>query len=476
MSRSYHTVVMGGGPAGYVAAIKLGQLGVKAAVIEKQGMGGVCLNWGCIPSKALIHVAQTVSHLSTAKSFGVTATGVKIDPDVTRAWKDEIVGKLTGGVRRLVKTAGCEIIAGKAAFSSDRSVEVESESGEIEEIRFERCIIATGARPIEIPGIEVDGELVWGAQHALDLPFIPERLLVIGGGVIGLELGTVYAKLGSKVTIVEMMEGLLPGIDRDLVRIVERRLKQLGVRTLTRSKAAGIERLDGGLEVTVDTVGEREAIDCDRLLVATGFLPGSAGIGLEAAGVRTGEKGAITVDDSLQTNVAGIYAAGDVTGPPYLAHRASKMGEVAAEHAAGRNVTYEVRALPAAIFTDPEIAVTGLSLDEARASGREVKTGKFMLGANGRVLGAGESTGVVKTVVDAETGVLLGAGIAGLSASEIISELTLAIEMGASAERVGLTVHPHPTVSEAVQEASLAALGKAIHVMGKREKPSRRGA
>ncbi len=472
-TRSFQTVVIGGGPGGYVAGIKLGQLGVDAALIEKAKMGGVCLNWGCIPSKALIHVAHTVRHFEEAEAFGVSAQGVKLDPDKARAWKDEIVGKLTGGVRKLVKDNGCKILEGRARFLSNRSLELTTSAGETEKIDFEKCIVATGARPIEIPGMEIDGELIWGADHALNLPTIPERLLIVGGGIIGLELGTVYAKLGTSVTIVEMLDGILTGIDRDLVRLVERRLKQFGGRALTQSKVAGIDRVEGELRVTVDAKGKEEIIECDRMLVAAGFSPNTAGIDLDAAGVKTGEKGEIEIDDALRTNVEGIYAVGDVTGPPYLAHRAFKMGEVAAEHAAGMNVSFDVRAMPSAIFTDPEIATTGLSEEEARKGNHEIKTGKFMLAANGRALGTGEPLGFVKTIVDAKTGILLGAGIVGHSASELIGELTLAIEMGASAEDIGLTVHPHPTISEAVQESALASLGKATHAINKRERPAR---
>jgi dihydrolipoamide dehydrogenase len=475
MARSYDTVVVGGGPGGYVAAIKLGQLGVKAAVIERESrLGGVCLNWGCIPSKALIHVAHTVSHLAEGEAFGVTATGVDVDIDKTRAWKDDVVGKLTGGVRQLVKAAGTEIIEGEATFRSKSSLEVKTKNGKAEEIRFERCIIAAGARPIEIPGFAYDGERVWSAKQAVDLPVIPKRLVVIGGGIIGLELGTVYAKLGTEVTVVEMLDDVLAGIDRDLVRVVERRLKQLGVKVLTKAKAKALDTQKKGLKVTVEVGGEEQSIACDRVLVAVGFKPNSDRLNLEAAGVKAGKGGAIEVDETMQTNVPGIYAVGDITGAPFLAHRAFKMGEVAAEHAAGHKVAYDVKAMPAAIFTDPEIATTGLSETEAKAAGTPVKTGKFMFAANGRALGTHEAQGFVKAIIDEETGALLGAGIVGFGASEIISELTLGVEMGAVAEDVGLTIHPHPSMSEAVQEAALGALGQAIHAVNPKPRPKKK--
>ncbi len=473
MTRSYEAIVIGGGPGGYVAAIKLGQLGLETALVEKGSIGGVCLNWGCIPSKALIHVADTVSHLQDASIFGVTANEISVDVEKTRAWKDEIVRKLTDGIRRLIKGNRVDIIEGKARFTSDRSLSVEAKGGETQEIAFQKCIVATGARPIEIPGFEVDGETIWGAQHALDIPHIPGRMLVIGGGVIGLEIGTVYAKLGTKVTIVEMLDGLLPGIDRDLVRVVERRLRQLGVTVMTKARAKSLEKLEDGLRVAVEATKDEEIVECDRVLVATGFTPGSEGIGLDAAGIETEEKGAIKVDKTLQTNVSGIYAVGDVTGPPYLAHRASKMAEIAAEHAAGHDVTYDVKSVPSAVYTDPEIAVTGLSEEQAKEQKREVKTGRFMLGANGRALGAGQPHGHVKVVADPETGAILGAGVAGHTASEIISELTLAIEMGAGVETVGSAIHPHPTISESIPEACMAAVGKAIHAINRPTRPKR---
>ena len=468
MARSYQAVVVGGGPGGYVAAIRLGQLGVKAAVIERETVGGVCLNWGCIPSKALIHVAHTVSHLKEdGGTFGVSATGVKVDIDQTRKWKDGIVKKLTGGVAQLIKGNGTELIEGEATFKGKGRLEVKAADGSVEEITYEQCIVATGARVIEIPGFEIDGKDVWSARQAVDLPEIPEKLTVIGGGVIGLELGTVYAKLGSEVTVVEMTGGLLPGTDRELVRIVERRLKKLGVKVMTDTKAKGLERGKKGLKVTVTAKDGDETFDADKVLVAVGFKPNADRFGLETLGLQTGRGGAIVTDARMQTSVPGIYAIGDVTGAPFLAHRAFKQGEVAAEAIAGKASAYDVAALPAAVFTDPEIATTGMTEDEAKAAGYEVKIGKFMFAANGRALGTAEANGFVKTVVDADEGVILGVHIVGPNASELIGEGTLAIEMGAVAEDLGLTIHTHPTLSEALQEATLQAIGEAVHAMNK---------
>ncbi|MDF1566171.1 MAG: dihydrolipoyl dehydrogenase [Deltaproteobacteria bacterium] len=463
MARSYQAVVIGGGPGGYVAAIRLAQLGLKTAVIEKEKMGGVCLNWGCVPSKALIHVAHTVSHLAEAKKFGVSAEGVSVDVDETRAWKDKIVAKLTGGVAQLVKGNGGEIIEGEARFAGPGRLLVNDE-----EIHFEHCIIATGARPIAIPGFEVDGELIWGSRTATDLPRIPRHLVVIGGGVIGLELGTVYAKLGAKVTIVEMLDGLLPGIDPELTRVVERKLKKMKIDVKLETKASGlVRRDDGSAELTLAGPKGEEKLEADAILMAVGFRPNTEALELDKVGVQVDEKGAIVVDERLATTAAGIHAIGDVTGAPFLAHRAFKQGEVAAEAIAGHPEVWDVKALPAVVFTDPEIASTGLSEDAAKAAGHEVKTGKFHFLANGRALGSAETDGFVKVVVDAASEAVLGVQIVGAGASDLIAEGTLAVEMGAVADDVGLTVHAHPTLAEAVQEATMAAVGRAVHAINK---------
>ncbi|RMG19399.1 MAG: dihydrolipoyl dehydrogenase [Deltaproteobacteria bacterium] len=463
MARAYQAVVVGGGPGGYVAGIRLGQLGVKAAVIEKARVGGVCLNWGCIPSKALIHVAKTYTSLGHGEAFGLSAKDVKLDISKTRAWKDGIVAKLTGGVAQLLRAAGTEIIEGEADFAGPGVLTVKT-AQDVEEVRYEQCIIAAGARPIEIPGFAFDGKTVWSAKQAVDLPEIPKRLVVIGGGIIGLELGTVYAKLGTAVTVVEMTDGILPGVDPELIRVVSRKLKKLGVEVLTGAKAKGFD----GKAVTVESARGEQQIPAERVLVAVGFRPNSDRLSLAKIGVQTGKGGAIPVDERMQTNVPGVYAVGDITGAPYLAHRAFKQGEVAAEVIAGRPAAYDVLAMPSAIFTDPEIASTGMTEAEAKAAGHEVKVGKFMLAANGRALGTGETDGFVKAVVDAESGTLLGLQAVGVNASEIISEGTLGIEMGAVALDLGLTVHPHPSISEAVQEAVLAAIGEAIHAINRK--------
>lgn len=462
MARSYQTVVIGGGPGGYVAAIRLGQLGIKAAVIEREHMGGVCLNWGCIPSKALIHVADLFDEMGHSETIGLSVSGVKIDVDQTRKWKDKIVKKLTSGVAQLVKANGVEIIEGEARFKGPGALEVTQSDGTTEEIQYENCIIAVGARPIEIPGFAFDQKNIWSAKEAVDLPEIPKRLVVIGGGVIGLELGTVYAKLGTELTVVEMTEGLLPGVDRELVKIVERRLKKLKVRVLTSTRALGAEQGKKAIAVGVETKDGKETLEADRVLVAVGFRPNSDRIAMEAVGVAAGRGGAITVNERMETSVPGVFAIGDVTGGPFLAHRAFRQGEIAAEVIAGQAAAWDVAALPAAIFTDPEIATSGLSEEEAKAEGHEYTVGRFHFAANGRALGTDRTQGFVKAIVGKD-GVLLGVHIVGAGASDLISEATLGLEMGVLAEDLGLTIHPHPTLSEAVQEAVLGAIGNAIH-------------
>jgi len=466
MARSFQAVVIGGGPGGYVAAIRLAQQGLSCAVIERESMGGVCLNWGCIPSKALIHVAHTVHHLGEAESFGVKVGSVSVDIDTTRAWKDKIVTKLTGGVAKLVSAAGATIINGEAKFLGPSKLSVKDLStGVEEEIQFEKCLIATGARPIEIPGFAFDGELVWSAREATNLPRIPKELVVIGGGIIGLELGTVYAKLGSKVTVVEMLEGLLPGTDPELTKYLQRRLKSLGVTVLTGTGAKALEQKKGQAEVLVSGPKGEQRLSADAVLVAVGFRPNTATLGLESIGLVPGRGGAIEVDASMATSVPGIFAIGDVTGAPFLAHRAFKQGEVAAEAMAGKASVWDSAALPTVIYTDPEIASTGLTEASAKEQGLEVKVGKFHFAANGRALGMAESQGFVKVVVDASSELILGVQVVGPGASEMVGEATLGIEMAAVVDDLGLTIHAHPSLSEALQEATLAAVGRAVHTV-----------
>jgi dihydrolipoamide dehydrogenase len=467
--KSFDLIVIGGGPGGYVAAIRAGQLGLSTLVVEKESMGGVCLNWGCIPSKALISAAKLVHHLQHAEHMGIKVAGLDVDVPKLQKWKSGIVKKLTGGVASLVKSNGGTVLMGTATLTGAHTVLVDkSDGGSDTYVARKGIIIATGASPIHIPGFEVDGEVVITAKEAVSLQQAPESMVLIGGGIIGMELGMVYQKLGTKVTVVEMLPRLLSGVDADLMKVVEKRFKKLGGEVLLEAKAKGAEVDGGKATVTVEHGGETKTIECDKVLVAVGFRPNSKDLGLDEVRVETDDRGHILVDDQLRTNVPGVYAIGDVTGIPYLAHRAMKQGEIAAEVVAGRKSGCDWQAMPSAIFTDPEVATVGLGEDAAREQGIEVEVGKFPFAASGRAMAVDDTDGFVKSIVDAKSGQVLGMGIVGPEASELIAEGTLAIEMCAQAEDVSLTVHTHPTLAEAIDESFKHALKEAIHVMNKK--------
>lgn len=464
--RKYDAVVIGAGPGGYVAAIRLAQLGKKTAVVERERVGGVCLNWGCIPSKALIHAASVMDEIVRASEIGIAAKGVALDYAKTQAWKDGVVKRLTDGIGQLLKANGVEVLSGTASFRSPTQIEVTGSGGK-DLVAAGAFIVATGGKPFEVPGFPFDGKTVVTSKEALSWTEVPESLVVIGGGVIGLELGTVYAKLGSKVTVIEMMDQLLPGTDPDLVKVVARNLKKRGVDVYLKAKALGTKREKGRTAVEIEWEGKKESIPADKVLVAVGVRPNTEGLGLEKAGVRLSPKGFIQVNDRLQSSVPSIYAIGDVAGPPLLAHKASKEGVVAAEIIAGKEKRYDVRAIPGVIFTDPEIASVGLTEAQAKAAGHDLQVGTFPFTASGRGLSVGKNEGLVKVVGDRKTGRLLGLHVCGATASDMVAEGALAIEMGSSVEDLALTVHPHPTFSEGVMEAAEAALGHAIHVINK---------
>ena len=467
--KSYDAIVIGGGPGGYVAAIRLGQLGQKTLVIDREAVGGVCLNWGCIPSKALIYATGLAEKLRHAEGMGIVATGLSVDVAKMQQWKAGIVKKLTSSVASLVKSAGGDIVMGNARLTGAHTVLVDKGEGKSESfVARKGLVIATGATPIQIPGFNFDGQTIISAKEAVSLTEAPKAMVIIGGGIIGLELGGVYQKLGTKVTVLEMLPRLLNGVDEDLVKVVQKRFTAAGGEILLGAKAKGATVTKAGkAKVEVEHDGQTRTIDCDKVLVAVGFRPNSKGLGLEDFGVKTDERGHIPVDDQLRSNVAGVYSIGDVTGVPYLAHRAMKQGEVVAEVIAGKKTAYDVRAMPSAIFTDPEIASVGLTESEAKAKGIELKIGKFPFAASGRALAINETVGFVKTLVDAKSGQVLGVGVVGPEASELIAEATLAIEMAAYAEDVGLTVHSHPTLSEAMNESFRHALKEAVHIINK---------
>ncbi len=473
VDQRFDAVVIGAGPGGYPAAIRLGQLKVKTAVIEREYMGGVCLNVGCIPSKAVIHAAKTYEKLSHTADIGITIQGKpSLDMKKLQQWKNGVVTKLTTGVRGLLKGNGVEIIEGSATLGKPgpdgHVITVKTKTGD-QTIIAKNIVLATGSRPIEIPGFKIDQQRVIDSTGALALDAVPGRMVVIGGGYIGLELGMVYAKFGTKVTVVEAMPRLLGTMDKDCVAVVERKLKKLGVEVMLDTKAKSWEDKGDRAVLTVELKdGKTAAVDTDVILMSIGRRPNSENLGLDQAGVAIDKRGFVISDDHLRTNVGGIYAIGDLIGGMMLAHKATKEGEVVAEIIAGHKAAFDVRTIPAVVFTDPEIAATGLTEDEAKAKGHDkLKVGKFPFAALGRALSVNDTDGFVKVIADGVTGELLGVHIVGNGASDLIAEATLAIEMGAVVDDLRLTVHAHPTLSEAIMEAAAVALGEAIHVINR---------
>lgn len=466
--KSADVVVLGAGPAGYVCAIRLAQLGKKVTVVDRDELGGVCLNRGCIPSKALIYAGTLFEKMHHAEEMGISVKGATLDMKKLVAWKETVVKKLTGGVGGLLKANGCEVVAGDARFTSATSMEIKTKSG-TDTITFKTCVIATGSRPTALPGFEIDHDVVLDSTSALDQKSLPATMLCIGGGYIGLELGTFYAKVGTKVTVVEAGPGLLGGVDPELAAVVKKSLEKRGVELKIGVGVKSMTKSKKGAEVTF---ADGKKGTYEKVLVTIGRTPNSNGFGLEKTGVKIDSKGFVLVDPARKTNVPSLYAIGDIAGQPLLAHKGSKEGIVAAEAIAGRKTVFDVLAMPAVIFTDPEIATVGLTEAEAKAKGFTVQIGKFPFAANGRALSVSEPDGFVKMVGDAKTGRLLGVHIVGAEASNLIAEATLAIEMGALVEDVALTVHAHPTLPETMMEAAEATLGHAIHIFQRKAAPS----
>ena len=465
----YDVIVLGSGPGGYPAAIRASQLGYKVAIVEKESLGGVCLNWGCIPSKALIHVAKLFEEMQHAADIGITASSIVLDLKKTQSWKKSVIQKLSGGIGQLVKANGGEIIMGEAQFLSSHSLQIKNDKGELSTIEFKKAVVACGSRSIEIPGFKIDGTFVVDSKEALDWEVAPKRFAVIGGGVIGLEIGMLYQKFGSEVTVVELGNQLLPGIEPEMAKTLEKLCTKRKMNIHLQSKALKYEVKGNELHLHIETPKGLNIVVCDKILLAVGRVPNGNLLGLEKAGVAM-DKGKVLINSHLQTNVPHIYGIGDVVGGHMLAHKASKEGLVAAEHIAGHtDAVYDVRAMPGAIFTDPEIATVGMTEKEATDKGLEVFTGSFPFAALGRTLSTRRTDGFVKVVGRKKDGLLLGVHIMGSHASDLISEGALAIEMGASVEDLALTVHPHPTTSEAIMEACEDALGFPIHTM-KRKK------
>jgi dihydrolipoamide dehydrogenase len=462
----YQAIVIGAGPGGYPCAIRLGQLGVKTLVVEKQYWGGVCLNVGCIPSKALITAGKRLHEIQDAAIMGLKVEGpVTVDMAALQAWKSSVTGKLSGGVQTLLKGNGVDMVGGTATVTAPGQVTVTGADGGTTVYTADHVILATGSSPIEIPGFKFADAPILDSTKALDLDRIPKHLLVIGGGYIGLEMGSMYAKLGAKVSVIEMQDQVLPGFDPDVVKVVARKLKKSGVDVYLQTKALGWETTDDGVALDIETPKGKQRLEGDFILVTVGRRPNSRGLGLEALGVAM-DGPFVEVDRQFKTNVAGLYAIGDLVGNPMLAHKATHEGEVLAEVIAGHDVQYDARTVPAVVFTDPEIASAGLDEPTARAQG-EIKVGKVPYAAVGRSLTTGETDGFYKVILDAATNRILGVTIVGSHASDLISEAALAIELDAEALDVALTIHPHPTLGEGLMEAAKAALGEAVHVLNR---------
>jgi dihydrolipoamide dehydrogenase len=475
MPVSVQLVVIGAGPGGYAAAFAAADLGFQVALIDPEvNPGGVCLYRGCIPSKALLHVANLISEAKHASAWGISYPDPKIDLDKLRSFKDAVVQKLVGGLGQLAKLRKVTYIQGMASFVDNKTLNVDLVKGGTDRVKFEHAIIATGSRPSTVPGLSIDSPRLLDSTSALDLPDIPKSLLVIGGGYIGLELGSVYAALGTKVTVVEMTPGLLPGADRDLVAILARRMEQTVHKVLLNARVVELKDSPTGVKVRIEGEGLADSDKSqtfDRVLVSVGRKPNSAIPGLDKTRVKVGDRGFINVDASRRTDEPNIFAIGDVVGEPMLAHKASHEARVAVEAAGGKDVVFEPQAIPAVVFTDPEVAWCGLTETEAKKQGREVQVAKFPWAAHGRALAIDRPDGVTKLIIDPATERILGVGIVGAGAGELIAEGVLAVEMAALATDLRLTIHPHPTLSETLMEAAEVFFGQSIHVY----RPRKRG-
>jgi len=450
--------VLGGGPGGYSAAFRCAELRLETVVIDATSrLGGACLFEGCIPSKALLHVAAVLSEAERAKEFGIAFGEPRVSLDPLRKWKQErVVGKLARGLASVARAKKVEVVGGRAIFEDSTTLRIEGGDA-LRKIRFKHAIVATGSRPSGLPGVTLSSERVMDSTAALELPDIPERLLVVGGGYIGLEMGTVYATLGSQVTLVEMTDGLLPGVDRDLVQPLQRRVEKLFAAVHLKTKVTALREAAAGVEADLEGQGAQRF---DRVLLAVGRRAQSGELGLEATRVRLADRtGFIRIDDRCRTDDPHIYAVGDVTGEPMLAHRAMRQGKVAAEVLAGQPSAFDNVAIPAVVFTDPEVAWCGLSEAQAKAQGIEPKVSKFQWAASGRASTIGRADGLTKLVADAESGRVVGVGIVGPGAGELIAEAALAIETAALVEDVAATIHAHPTLSETFLEAAENLLG-----------------
>lgn len=463
-------VVLGSGPGGYTAAFRAADLGKKVVLIEKDSsLGGVCLNVGCIPSKALLHSAKVITEAEEMAEHGISFAKPEVDLEKLRGWKESVVNQLTGGLGGLAKARKVQVVNGYGTFTGPNMIEVDN-NGEKSTVSFDQCVIAAGSEPVTLPFIPHDDPRVIDSTGALELEDVPERLLVLGGGIIGLEMATVYDALGSKVTIVEFMDQIIPGADKDVVKPLHKRIEGRYEAILTKTKVTAVKATDAGLEVTMEDP-KGEVVDTfDKVLVAVGRRPNGAKVNAAAAGVAVDERGFIAVDSQQRTGVHHIFAIGDVVGQPMLAHKAVHEGKVAAEVAAGHKRHFDARVIPSVAYTDPEVAWVGVTETQAKAEGMKVGKGVFPWAASGRSLSLGRSEGLTKLIFDEESERVIGAGIVGPNAGDLIAEVALAIEMGADAVDLGHTIHPHPTLSETVNFAAEMFEGTITDLMPPRKK------
>ena len=469
-SESTQVAVLGAGPGGYAAAFYAADLGMQVALIDEEANpGGVCLYRGCIPSKALLHVAKVIDEARHAGAWGVTFAEPTIDIDRLRSFKQGVVDKLTGGVGQVARLRKVKFLQGRATLTGPHSMTIAGK-GAATSLQFEHCILATGSQPTRIPSLSIDSPRMMDSTAALEVPDVPASMLVIGGGYIGLELGTVYATLGSKVSVVEMTPGLLPGADRDLASVLHKRLEKLFAAIMLNTKVTKVVEDTKGIRVTFEAEGQPNEQVFDRVLVAVGRRPNSKIPGLDATAVKIDARGFIETDGQRRTAESSIFAIGDVAGEPMLAHKASHEARVAIEAIAGHKAVFEPQAIPAVVFTDPEIAWCGLTEAQAAEQGIEIEVAKFPWAASGRAITIDRPEGLTKLILEPTSGRVLGVGIAGSGAGELIAEGVLAIEMGATADDMKLTIHPHPTLSETLMESAEVFFGQSTHVFKPRRK------
>lgn len=462
-SQKAETVVIGAGPGGYVAAIRAAQLGQEVVLIEKDLLGGVCLNWGCIPSKAMIEVSGLKKHLEKAAEMGIMVKDVAVDLPQLHKWKNGVVEKLRTGVGSLLSKNGVDVIHGTASFTEPGKILVASEHG-IQRFEFTNLILATGSSPISLPGIPFDHELVIDSTDALGLEKVPEQMVVVGAGSVGIELGLVYAKLGSELTIIEFQDQLLPFLDPELPKVLVKSLTKNNVKLLLGTKVEQVHSQNGRAKIIYSQAGTQATIEADKVLVAIGRRPNTDDIGLDKIGLPVDPKGFIKVNEKMRTEVQNIYAIGDLIPGPMLAHRASHMGKIAAEVISGKPAAFDNLAIPGVIFSDPEIATVGMTEAQAQQQGYQVKAGIFPFRALGRAMTIGETDGLTKVVSDADSGTVLGVHIIGPHASDLIAEGALAVESASHIDDLTLTIHAHPTLPEGIEEAAEAVEKKAIHI------------